>query len=185
MFYEQRAQGTLKYNITLAGHYEHNPEESYSHRTAVGRSRAGIVGGNSARRMRSAGACRHAAAAARLCCTATAAAGLRRTGRGCRSACDRSAAAVAGLRPTALPRRRLFVDSGLLVLGRRRVLLGSRDLGAAAASRRALDSRLLGVRRWRVCLPRRLLGPARRVLRRRELWIRIRGCGVRRRTLGG
>jgi hypothetical protein len=48
------------------------------------------------------------------------------------------------------------VDAWILALDRQRLLLGARDLGAAAAGWGAVDSRLLGVRRWSLRLARRL-----------------------------
>ena len=52
-----------------------------------------------------------------------------------------------------------------------------------AAGRPAVDARLLGLGRWRLCLARRLLGPPRRLLRRRELRLRLRRLGLPRRSL--
>src|SRR5580658_4124974 len=76
------------------------------------------------------------------------------------------------------------VDAGLLGLGTGRLLLGAGHLGAAAARRSALDSRLLGLRRWRVRVPCRLLGSAHRFLRRSQLWLRIYRRRFRRWPLG-
>src|SRR5438477_11047906 len=45
-----------------------------------------------------------------------------------------------------------------------------------------VDPRILGLQREQLLLQRRLLGPDRRVLRRDELRLRLRGAGLRRRA---
>ena len=178
------ARGCVRCRTTLrAGHYAHITQKTYTHRTTPGGRGAGIVGRRAVGRMRSSGT-RLCTAASRLCTAAAPAAGLCRAGRRGRGACDRSAAALTGIRAAAVPRRRVSLDAGLLGLGRR-ILLGARNLGAAAAGRRALDSGLLGLRRRRICVQRWLLGTSRRILRRCQLWLRIRRGGLCRRPLGG
>ncbi len=153
------------YNINRRVTMSTPREKSSSLGTAADRPWAGIGGRGTARGLRSAGA-RRAAASASCLCTAAASSGLRGAGRRCRSAGERTPAAFAGLWTAALPRRRLPVDAGILGLGRWRLLLGTRNLGTTAARRRALDPRLLGLRGRSVCVSYRLLGTARRLLRR-------------------
>lgn len=84
------------------------------------------------------------------------------------------AAAIASLRAAADPSGRLYLDPGLLGMERRyRLLLGARHVGRAAARRSSLDTRLLGLERWRLRFPRRILGSERRILRRHRLWLRL------------
>src|SRR5258708_38933448 len=72
---------------------------------------------------------------------------------------------------------RLLMDPRLLGLQHRRIFLGSRNLGHAAASGRTLDAGVLGLGRRRVPVSRRILGAARGFLRRAQF--------RRRRTWGG
>src|ERR1700686_47620 len=143
---------TLSYNINLASHYEHITEKSSSHRAAAGGRRAGVVGGNPARRLRCRDATTTRLCAAAACLRGAPTPGIRRAGGRRRAARDRSSASLTGLRAAALSRRWVSVDPGLLGLGRRRILLGARNLGAAAASRSAMDPGLLGLRRRRLCI---------------------------------
>src|SRR5208282_5384297 len=53
---------------------------------------------------------------------------------------------------TYLPSRGLSLDARLLGLRSGRIFLGARDMGRATRSWPALDSGLLGLGRWRVCL---------------------------------
>ena len=71
----------------------------------------------------------------------------------------RAAAAAARIRSAADAGAGLLLDAGLLGLEQRRLLLGARRLGRAAAAGPSVDAGLLGVRRRRLCLPSRLLGP--------------------------
>jgi hypothetical protein len=59
----------------------------------------------------------------------------------------------------------LHLDSRLLGLGRRRLLLGAWHVGAGAASRLLLDSPVLGLGRFCFYFPRRILGPGGGLLR--------------------
>src|SRR5580658_6150715 len=77
------------------------------------------------------------------------------------------------LRSTPTARTRLHLDTGLLGVGRRRLLLGPRRMGTASKCRRSLDPWLLGVRRRPLRLARRLLGATRRLLWRCELRLRL------------
>ena len=54
---------------------------------------------------------------------------------------------VAGLRPAALPRGGLYLDTWILGLGRRRLLLGAGNVGAGSGSRFPLDPGVLGLGR--------------------------------------
>src|SRR5215470_19691978 len=54
-------------------------------------------------------------------------------------------ASAAGLRAAANSRARLYLDAGLLGLRRRRLLLGTGNLGAAASGGVTLDPGLLGL----------------------------------------
>jgi hypothetical protein len=54
-------------------------------------------------------------------------------------------AGSAGIRAAALSRRRLHLDSRLLGLGRRQLLLGTRRVGTSAGNRFALDSSVVGL----------------------------------------
>ena len=71
------------------------------------------------------------------------------------------------------PRPRLHLDSRLLGLGTRRLLLGPRRVDPAALLWRALDASLLGLLRRLLRLPPRLLGTPRRLLRWHRLWLRL------------
>ena len=65
-----------------------------------------------------------------------------------------------GLRAAHRPRLRIHLDSRLLGLRRRRLLLGRRRLGLSALRRRALDARLLGLGRRRLLLASPATGAA-------------------------
>ena len=65
-----------------------------------------------------------------------------------------------------------------------RLLLGSRHLGRTAAAGLSVDAGLLGLEQRRLPVARRLLGPASRLLRRRQLRLRLLRPRLRRRLLG-
>ncbi len=80
------------------------------------------------------------------------------------------------LRPTPRARRRLPLDTRLLGLRSRWLLLGSRRLDRTSLLRRSLDAWLLGLVGQSLSLAPRLLGHPRRLLWRRQLrlWIHRR-----------
>src|SRR5271154_885747 len=86
---------------------------------------------------------------------------------GCRRHFDHHCSATdSGVRAAALPARRVPVDARLLGLRAHGLLLDSRTMACASASRFSMDARLLGIRRRHLWLAWRLLGTARRILRR-------------------
>src|SRR3982074_1104195 len=75
-------------------------------------------------------------------------------------------AGPAGICSAPLSRSGLFLDAGLLGVGRRRrLLLGPGHMGGCASGH-AVDSRVLGVLGWLLWLARGLLGATCRLLRR-------------------
>jgi len=86
---------------------------------------------------------------------------------------DNCAASAARLCAAALSRRRLYLDTWLLGLRPRRLLLGARNLGPAAGSGLPVDPRLLGLGRRCLFMARGLLGSAHRLLWWNQLWIRL------------
>ncbi len=96
------------------------------------------------------------------------------------------AAAAAAVRAAAHSGRRLPLDAGLLAVGpeRRRLQLGAGHLGAAARLWHVVDAGLLGLRRRRLPVARRLLGHERGLLRRPELRLRLQRQRLLGRTLG-
>jgi hypothetical protein len=97
--------------------------------------------------------------------------------------CPRGAARSSRLRATSGPRAWLHLGSGLLGVWAGRILLGSGNLGTAASRRRAVDSRLLGLGEWTLCVASRLLGTPCGILRRNQLRVRIHRSGLCRRIL--
>src|SRR6202165_2910321 len=73
----------------------------------------------------------------------------------CRGICfgDDCSSGAAGVCAAGVSGGWIFVDSGVLGLGAGGVLLGSGDVGAAAAGGISVDSGVLGLGWRRVCLP--------------------------------
>ena len=92
-------------------------------------------------------------------------------------------ATPADLCPTPVSGRRLHVDTRLLGLGTRRILLGAWNLGTAAPNRIAVDPGVLGLDERGLHLACGVLGTERRILRRYRLRLRIRRLWLRRRIL--
>ena len=90
---------------------------------------------------------------------------------------------AAGLRATSAARSRVYLDPRLLGLRGRRLLLGSRRLGAPAERWPSVDPRLLGICGWRLWMAWRLLGSACRLLWRGQLRIRLWRRRLRRRRV--
>jgi hypothetical protein len=67
------------------------------------------------------------------------------------------------------------VGAWLLGVWRLRLLLGTRRVGAGALHWCALDTRLLGLGRWRLHMARRVLGPVGGILWRNQLRVRLYG----------
>src|SRR6201998_4968199 len=80
---------------------------------------------------------------------------------------------AAGVRAAALSGARLHLGPWVLGVGRRPVLLGTRDLGARTGRRLSLDTRILGLGRRLLRLARGVLGSARRFLRWHQLRLRL------------
>ena len=79
--------------------------------------------------------------------------------------------------------RRLYLDPGLLGL-RFRLLLGSWRLGPSAANRIPVDPGYWGYNGGNYFFNEGYWGPTRRVLRRDQLRLRLRGTGLLRRPMG-
>src|SRR4029077_1081202 len=77
------------------------------------------------------------------------------------------------LRAASLPGRGLYLDAGLLGLGRERLLLGAGHVGYSSGSWFSLDPGLLGLGRGQFHFLRGLLGSRCGFLWRNQLWLRL------------
>src|SRR3984957_6678675 len=100
-------------------------------------------------------------------------AGFGASTRGHRRFDHGGAAGDPGLHATYLSGAQLHLDTGLLGVGTRRLLLGARHGGDCPSGGGAVDSGVLGLGGWRLRLARRVLGAARRFLRRHQLRLRL------------
>ena len=83
------------------------------------------------------------------------------------------AAAAARVRAAAHSGAGLHLDPGILGLRSGRLFLGARHVGPAARGGFPVDARLLGLGQRTLCMECGLLGPADRLLRWRELRLRL------------